>query len=282
MKYLRRKFSKKVKKAIKPKRSYKARPRTAFVKKVVNRVLSRVEETKCQTWTWQLNPLILQNGTATMTNNYVVLNPSNASSGGYDITRGTGSGQMIGDKIRLKSGTLRYTMSLNLFNATTNQVPQPYYVRIYLYKCKRTPMNDPQTTNICGNGINANFFDIGTSDIGFTGSLTDLNQRVNNDAYVYLAHRTFKIGYNTPAIQSVSNSTPNYPFSTNDFKFSVFGSWNVTRYLPKLMNRDDGGIWQNPYVICLFQLVAASGYAIAATQQPINMQVDMDLRYTDS
>lgn len=256
---------------------------TKKVKAIAKQVVNNKLETYDQNWNWVLQPFVLQSGTSTMINNYFILNPSNATANGYDIVRGTGSGQMTGNKISLKSAYLKYVITSNVYHATTNLVPQPYIARIYFFKSKRYPMNDPQTNLYCGSGPSANFFDIGTSDIGFFGNVADLTETVNRDAYIYLGSKTFKIGQAIPAIQSVNNSTPNYPYSNNDFKMCVYGKWNVTKYLPKTMNRDDGsGTWQNPYVIGLIQIVAASGYNIAATQQPLTFNLSLDLTYTDA
>lgn len=271
------------KKVYKRKYFKKASLSTKKVKAIAKQVINNKLEHKVQNWNWVLQPYILQSGTSIMTQNYFVLNPSNATSNGYDVTRGTGSGQMTGDKITLKSAIMKYVITSNVYNATTNLVPQPYIAKIYFFKSKRYPMNDPQTNLYCGSGPSANFFDIGTSDIGFFGNVADLNENVNRDAYIYLGSKTFKVGNALPAIQSISNSTPNYPFSNNDFKMCCYGKINVTKFLPKIMSRDDGsGTWQNPYVIGLIQVVAASGYNIAATQQPLTFNLNLDLTYTDA
>lgn len=271
------------KKVYKRKYIKKASLSTKKVKDIAKQVISNKLEHKDQNWNWVLQPLVLQSGTSTMVNNYFVLNPSNASANGYDIVRGSNSGQMNGNKINLKSAYLKYVITSNVYNATTNVVPQPYIARIYFFKSKRFPMNDPQTNLYCGSGASANFFDIGTSDIGFFGNVADLTETVNRDAYIYLGSKTFKIGQAVPPIQSVNNSTPNYYFSNNDFNMCVYGKMNVSKYLPKIMTRDDGaGVWQNPYVIGLIQIVAASGYNISANQQPLTFNLSLDLTYTDA
>lgn len=286
MPYVRKSRSKKSstsKKKVLRKKIYKKRaPRaTAFVKRVVKKVLSRTTETKCQTYDWSLTPLCLQQTTGTLNNNYVVINPSNATGNTIGINRGTGSGQMIGDKIRLKSAVLDYVITLTGYNATTNPQPMPVYLRAYIYKYKKAPQNDPQVTNICGSGINANFFEIGTSDIGFQGTLIDLNQKLNSDAYTYYGHRTWKLG-NMISAAGATPGSPVYSYSNNDFKMSSFGKWNVSRYLPKIMSRDDNGVWQNDYVVIMFQVVSALGGLLSNVNTQVNVQLNMDLKYTDA
>lgn len=261
--------------------NYRSVNKVKDVKKIVRRVLKTNEETKFQTWDWSLNPLCLQATTGTLLNNYIVMNPSNATGNTFTIGRGTGSGQMIGDKLRVKSATMDYVITMNPYNATTNAQPMPTYLRAYIYKYKKAPQNDPQVSNLCGTGVSANFFDIGTSDIGFLGNLADLNQRMNRDSYTYYASRTWKIG-NLIAASGASPGSPVYSYSNNDFKLSVFGKWNVTKYLPKICTRDDGGVWQDDYVVMLFQLVNYSGGVYTNVTAPIHIEAHLNFAYSDS
>lgn len=272
-------------KAYKPKQyakkyNYRSVNKVKDVKKVIRNYLAKNSEVKFQSMDWDLNPLCLQSGTAGLSANYAVLNPSNATFGAYSINRGTGSGQMIGDKIRMVSAVLDYVVTVNNYNATFNSQLKPTYLCGFIYKYKKAPQNDPQVTNICGSGINTNFFDIGTSDTGFFGNLEDLNQRMNTDAYIYYAHRTWKLG--AAISPSGATQTPVYTYSNNDFKLSAFGKWNVTRYLPKVMTRDDSGTWMDDYIILLFQVLAADGTVLGTTQSPLNVKMSMTLKYTDS
>lgn len=252
------------------------------VKSIVRRVLSNNDETKMQLWSWTINPLCLQSATATLQHNYIVLNPSNATYGSYTINRGTGSSEMIGNKIRLKSCFMNFVITLNAYNATTNPQMKPTYVRAYIFRYKKAPQNDPQVTNVCGTGASANFFDVGTSDIGFVGTLEDLNNKMNTDAYTYLGSRTWKLGNAIPQATS-NNATPLYTFANNDFKMSAFGRWNVARYMPKTMIREDGvGTWMDPYCVCMFQVIAADGSTYGSGVQPIKLNINLTLNYTDA
>lgn len=274
------------KKAIKSRLKYKARrvKTVGTVQKVVKRILAKHEEVKMQTWDWTLTPLCLQITTGTLTNNYMILNPSSSVSGlGYSINRGTGSGNMIGDKIRVKSAVLRYIITLVPgYNATTNLLPgKPLYLRLYFYKWKRQPLNDPQVTNICGNGVNANFLEIGTSDIGFIGNLQDMNQHINKDQYTYCGHRTFKLGNSIPHNGPTGVGNPLYQFSNNDFKMSYLGKFSITKMMNKTLTRDDNGDWQDPYLICLMQWVYADGSIATNVSAPLRCEFGIDLSFTD-
>lgn len=264
--------------------NYRKVNKVGAVKKIVRQELSKVAETKMQSWDWTLTPLSLQATTGTLTNNYMILNPSSSVSGqGYTINRGTGSGQMAGDKIRLKYARLKYVISVSpTYNATTNPLPgKPLYLRLFFYKWKKQPLNDPQVVNICGTTAGANFLEIGTSDSGFVGLLEDMNQQINREQYTYLGHRTFKLGNAIPANASVGVGSPLYTFSSNDFKQSYFGTMNVSRYLPKTMSRDDNGDWMNDYVIALFHWVNADNTRATNVDARVIAECHIDLNYTD-
>lgn len=257
----------------------------ASVQKVVKNIMSKNEETKLQQWNWELTPLCLQSTTGTLANNYMILNPSSSVSGlGYGIARGTGSGQMVGDKIRVKSAILNYIFTLVPgYNATTNPQPgKPMQVRLYFYKWKRQPQNDPQLTNLCGTGINANFFELGTSDIGFVGNLGDMLQKINSNQYTYLGHKDFKLGNSIPANGPVGIGSPQYIFSNNDFKMSAIGKLNITKYFNKTLSRDDNGDWMDSYLIGLIQYVYADGTIATNASAPLRVETSIMLSYTDA
>lgn len=267
----------------KKKPNYRTANKVGQVKKIVRSVLARNEEQKMQTMDWLLTPLCLQSGTGTLTNNYVILNPSNATAGAYSINRGTGSGQMVGDNIRMKSCVLKYVITQNIWNATTNPLNgKPLYLRMFIYRSKKAPQNDPQVTNLCGSGVNANFFELGTSDIGFSGTVQDMNQIINKDSYVYLAHKTWKLGNSIEPNTTAGVGSPLYAQSNNDFKMSAFGKYNVTRLLSKKANRDDAGVWQDNYVICLFQYVYADGTLATNVTAPLTLNLHLEYKYTDA
>jgi len=224
------------------------------VKRVVKQVLNNVAETKKQVMSWSRDPLSLRSGVVTMSNNYVVLNPSEATYGAYTINRGDGDGMMTGDKVKVKSAKLSFVLTPNMFNASSNTQPRPFYLRAYLYKNKKAPQNDPQVNNICGAGIDANFFELGTTDIGFNGTLEDMNLKINRQCYTYYASKTYKLGNSVPPA-GINNTTPNNTYSNNEFKLTAFGVWDVTKFFPKTLERSNDGKWQDDYLILLFQVV---------------------------
>jgi len=262
-----------------------AKTKTRVLSRMIKRIVGRGIETQSQSWSWILTPLSLQNTTGTLANNYMILNPSSSTSGlGYTINRGTGSGQMVGDKISVKRVMFNYVLSLDPgYNATTNPNPgRAMFVRFYFYTWKRQPLNDPQTNVICGTGPAAQFFEIGTDDIGFISGLEDLNQSVNTDQFRLFKTKTFKLGNAIPYNGASGIGVPTYPWSNNDFKMSAFGKINITKMFRKTLTRDDDGVWMDPYIICLVQWVYADGLRPTNITVPLKLTAEVDLHYKDA
>lgn len=272
--YVRRNFRRKGKKLPPVGRAAVRKRRVAQVRQVVRREMTRTQEVKSQFQSETLFPSSLQSGTTSMVGNYYVLNPS-TSTFGYSIARGTANNQMVGNSVITKRCTLYLTIAPTPYNAGTNPFMVPMLLRCYIYKNRNRPVADPDPADY---GSTGNFFDNGTNYVGFTGTINDMNRRVNTDKYQYLGHRTFKLG---PAIpqSGATSTTPSYTMSNNDFKLSYYKQWDVTRYLPKKCVFDDSGVWNNARVFLLWQVVPALPTTPYAVNTTLPVQITMQARY---
>lgn len=248
-------------------------------KQKVLRAISSKAEVKEVFSQFTILPNCLQATTSGLSNNYFSCSPLTA---GLPYTKlsvpiGTGVGGRIGNKVSTKKLRLRYTLCNTGYNITTNTIPFPTIVRLYFYKAKGGgAMNPPDLGDLCG--TNTNFFDAPAPNAGFVGNITDLNQRMNNDAYTYLAHRTHKVGF---ADNTQQPSTNHANGANNDYKMSIVSSIDLTRFYSKSLKFDDladcftTGIW------CVIQCVYGNGATYAVTQQPIQMTVQLEYAYTD-
>lgn len=254
--------------------------RQSRLKKLIQGVINREAETKVAVSSFTLNPSSIQTGTTSMVGNYWVLNPSDQTSG-YTLARGTGNYQMLGNRIRRKYARLSLAVVPNGYNVTTNPTLMPLHVRCYIYKSKNAPVGTPQVSDF--QGASATFFENGMSYTGFSGTIMDMNRRINTEDFTYVAHRTFKIGNSIP-LGAGTNSTPNYYFSNNDYKLNSTINWNITKYLPEYQTQSDNNLWQNPCVFLLWQVVPgdpAGGLLLANTVLPVNIQAQIEYKFQD-
>lgn len=273
--YVPKKFSTVAKKAVR-------KAKKAVFSRAVKRVVQKQEEVKIAVDNWSNALQCLQNGTTSLGGNWRVLNPSNSSSG-YTIARGSAEGQMIGNKIRMKSCHVSGTLTPTVYNGTTNPFLGPLIVRAYFYKQKGQTQTDVSgaAATYCGNS--GTFFQNGSGYRGFLGTLVDLNGRIQTDDFTYLGHKTYKLGQSIP-INGGTSTSPNYNVANNDFKLFYNFNWNVTKYLNKVAQLDTSGNWSNPFVIVLFQVLpATAAFTIAAnTVLTVQVQAQTQFRYVDA
>lgn len=266
---------KRTKKVYKPKKKLL---RKTTIKKVVRKELNRISETKVQISTFNLNPSSIQVGTTSIVGNFWTINPSNSASG-YNVGRGTNNTQMIGNKITLSSCKIRFIVAPNAYNATTNPSLLPLYFIVYLYRNKLTPDQDPTAAEFAGSGT---FFENGPSYTGFSGTIMDLNRRLNTENYVYLTRYVFKIGPSEPPVGNTP--TPSLALTNNDFKLSYATTIDVSKHLPKKQVLNDNSTWQTPRVIMLCQVVPAvpglGNYNVNVVL-PCNIQGQVEYRFKD-
>lgn len=248
----------------------------AFAKRV-RQVMMRVAEKKVQTYTNNsVTPFCLQNTTASIGNNVFPLTPY---TGNWVLSQGTGQGARVGNRVRTQHAMLAINMTALPYNATTNTVPKPYYVKIWFCKNKQNPTVLPTLAQICVTAT-ANFMQVGSTDQGLVGTFYDLQNMVNRDSYIVYGQRTFKIGPAYYAGTGAAADSGNY--SSNDFKLSVLRRMNITKYLPKYLDFDDNlGTTESACHYMLIQLVASNGATIAANQNPINFGFTLTYQYTD-
>lgn len=262
--------------------------------KRVRQVIARVAETKVATLNWQnvCYPACLQ-GTANtngLSQNIISMCPtlpvgganSNLPTGsciaGPYVGVNSGQGYRVGNRLQPKRVLFKYNMSENGYNATTFVTPQPCYVKFFLVKGKESPLIPPTQAQL--GGVNGIFFQGGGAAFGFNGTPMDIIQDVNHDDYTLLAEKTFKVG---PANYSGTGSNGAFEyFQNNDFKIAEQGSWDITKYMPKVMKFDDNGNSTSPTVWLIMQVVpAVAALSFNAAQLPITLDYQIIFEYQD-
>lgn len=259
--------------------------RKSNLRKFVKKVVEAQEEVKTisKRGTKQLTTLQLGADQTDVNVNSLILTPVTAGSveqtaiGGLAISQGTADGQRVGVKIRPKKVMLNIALSCNPYNASTNAYPCPYIVRMYFYRIKLNP-STIQTTGAV-NGSTGIFFQDGTTQTGFIGTLADLNMKINSDRFTYIGHHTFKLGY---ANYAATGSDLFQYFANNDYKLNVLRKINITKYCPKIFQWDDAGTCVTPYLHCIFQVVPATGTVPFLEQLPVQLIWDHIIEYTDA
>lgn len=256
------------------KRALRVKKRTTV--KLVKKVMERMAEKKVQVYTTsQFQPFSLRSGTSSGGANLFPMTPV---TGAWTISQSSAQGGRVGNRVRTHRARLSINMTSAPYDITTNPYPMPQYVRLWFVKYKPGPTELPPTSSLYG--ATANFFQNGSTNSGFTGTFTDLQQHVNTDMFTLYRYVTYKIA---PSVYTSTNSQPGYGNNANnDFKLSVLKNLDITNLLPKqLVFNDSDGTTTSHCVALIVQLVAANGLQQTLTARPVYMQFNLTYTYTD-
>lgn len=249
--------------------------KSTFCKKVQH-CLKRIAEKKIQVYGSTLSPFCLSASSASLAGNYIVVTPSQSTSG-YTVSLGTGDNQRIGNRVTTSRLLHKVVIAPNPYDATTNPYPEPVMVRFWYFKSKFNPVSDVAASQFCG--VSANAFTYGNGTRGLQGNLLDINAKLNADDYTYLTHRDFKVGY---ALNNGSGSSAVYQqFANNDYKLTIKKTIDLTKYCPKVIKFDDASKVTTSWIFCLIQVISSDFVGLASTNQLVTVANEIDYTYTD-
>lgn len=188
------------------------------------------------------------------------------------LSQGVGKSQRIANEINVKSGYIKGYVNLLPYDATTNNLPIPAYVKIWIISCKQQ-----NTTSLGATNIGTNFFDIVNGTVGMQGNMLDMDFSVNRDGWTVYASKTIKLGVG--AITSVG------PVGTNGYyegtsSFSVPFNFNIGKHLKKVKYDDSASSPTNKNMFIIFQTVPANG-ASGASQIMAEYHYSTRIEYED-
>lgn len=271
MKISRKRGRKIVKRVRRPKfTKYAKKPSVKQVERICKRVVARNEENKSRQYS--ATRTLFPYAGAQDTNVF----PVSPYASFLDIQQGTADGARIGNRIKIKSGTITFTIWPFNYNVITNTVPIPQNVMFYLFYDR---LNDAAVPTPSANG---DFFQNNGSTATFTGTLTDLTRWVNRDRYRVVYKRMFKLGF---AINQVGGAdSNNAQWSNNDYKLNVLNfKVNFTKWLVKNVKFNDNN--SNPMTRGLFGMfitVPCNGSSFGSSQIPSTFTYQTQLVYEDA
>lgn len=167
------------------------------------------------------------------------------------LTQGVGHTGRLGNECVVKNGYIRGHVNLLGYNATTNNLPGPIYVKMWLVSCINVNSNSVAVT-----GIGSDFFDIVNSTVGFQGNMLDMSLTVNKSAWRLYASKTIKLG--TSFVQVAGNVVQGSTIADNSPMSAPF-SFSFGKHLKKLKYDDNFTVAENRNLFLLFQTVYANG-----------------------
>lgn len=110
-----------------------------------------------------------------------------------NMSQGTTQGLRIGNEIKIRSGVVRGHVNLLPWNQTSNPLSTPVFIKMWL--CSAKNLNNPNALSL----PISNFFEGGSSSIGFQGNMLDMDLSVNKDYFTVYATRKLQLGSTYPS-----------------------------------------------------------------------------------
>lgn len=245
-------------------------PTRKTIAKIAQQVVSRNAENKTRQFSTTRN-MAVYNGN--QDNNVFPVSPYASF---LEIFQGTGQGDRIGNKIKIKSGSITFSLWPYNYNVATNAIPVPQNILFILFYDRDNDTQVPTPT------FNGDFYQDNGSGTGFTGNLTDLTRWINTDRYRVVYKRHFKLGF---AQNPASGADPNNAqWSNNDYKLNILNfKVNTTKWLIENVKYDDNtAIPSTRGLYGMFISVPCNGSTWGSTQIPSTFTYQTRVVYEDS
>lgn len=258
-----------------PRRKYggKRKITKKTVKAVVKRVLAREAEVKTvQEYNYGVN-LYSPNYATFDTTNVFPLGPRQTT---LPLPQGTGQGGRIGNRVHTRKLILAGSLVPNPYNATTNPIPQPMDVTMWIFYDKTKPTENPTPV------ANGDWYQNGNGSVSFGGDTLDMISPVNTDRYRVVAKRNFKLGYADFA--GTGQQVGSQSFANNDYKMTCNFKFDLTKHYPKVVKWNDNAT-STPTTRGLWVMITPAwgqGTTIPSGVRPLGMQFMQNYMYQDA
>jgi hypothetical protein len=251
------------------------------VRTIAKNEIRKKEEIKVSQAYGTLNPICLQAGVASLSQNCYTLTPGSANftDGCNIIVKGVNQGERIGDEIKVRSVSFRYQINPKPYNATTNPTPEPKVVILYFVSPKVGQAFGTNATSYISNNSTSNFFDSDiTTEAGFEGNMADMLKKLDKDNYTVYKIKMHKVYYS--GVSGTGSQTAVYGYANNDFKFMAKGK--ITLGHRNVAYNSSNNNPQIQPVYCIIQVLNADGTTPPASRQGIDFRLNNTIYYTDA
>jgi hypothetical protein len=190
------------------------------------------------------------------------------------ISQGAAKSQRIGNEIRVRKAILNIMVNLLPYNASTNNLTTPCWVKIWVLRYRME-----NTTNFNATVAASNFFETNNSSVPFQGSLLDMVLNVDVDLYDVIEERTCKLGASAYESAGLTNNTGYFDNSPMSQRFVI----DVTKGFNKIVKYNDNGSTTptNCNLFVVWQAVTAAGTS-SAGQSMAEYHIGYRVEYTDN
>jgi hypothetical protein len=188
------------------------------------------------------------------------------------IGQGVQAASRIGNEISVSKAVVKGFVNILPFNATTNTVPCPIWIKLWVVSCKYIFSNSIGVTN-----INTDFFENNVTNQGFQATLYDVMLPVNQESWIVHHTQMFKVGASNVS-SPILGGTGIYPGYYDNSPFSANFSFDITKALGKVKYADTANVSRNKILFLVATAVSAEGLALVS---PDEIHYCTKVEYTD-
>lgn len=199
---------------------------------------------------------------------------------GYtSIPQGVGAGSRVGNRCKVMKVLLKYVLYPEAYSSSTNPIPQPQEVQMFLLNLKQASGILPTATQLQG------LVQLGSASVALSGNISDIAiNSWNTDVFNVRSwtHKLAWAGYTGTGSTSPTTAQSQY-FANNDFKLNVIRKMDITKHVASQIRMDDGGqthLGKN--VFFGFQCVNSNGTTGGSTILPCRINYWIDIVYEDA
>lgn len=200
------------------------------------------------------------------------------------IAQGNTQGTRVGNIVKPVKASMKLHLFLNPYTASTNTVPIPQVVEIYIFSLKGVDQAFGDAVNAVSNSAGT-FFQAGASYSGFGGDNLDALKETNPDSVTVYYHKRIKLG-SAQYSDNTGAQANQFFYTNNDFK--LFHEINVDLmkhgFPKKLIFNDTNTIATSRALYCVISPWDSDGGANPDTTSaiPLNMDMRIHVDYTDA
>lgn len=168
-----------------------------------------------------------------------------------EISQGGGDGQRIGNKVKVVKQNINLMVNLLPYNATTNPLPAPVWIRVLLLGSRKI-----NTNNIASTDIATNLFNVTSGTVALQGTPLDLCFSINPESWHVYHDEVFKLGV-TSATSTGPTSTGAYLDNSDMSRALSINVKNIGTHL----YQDTSPVPTNKNTYLVIQAVSADGQA---------------------
>lgn len=191
------------------------------------------------------------------------------------LANGSSRHTRVGNVVKLKNGFVNGRVNLLPYNASSNAIPAPIAVKIWLL----SSVQYNEIGAFSGTSAATAFFKSDTSPAGLSGNVLDLTQSIEDENFRVYGSKTIILGVASPTTNFPSTNVDAY--TTNEYSAPFYFNWSKHFKTLKYNDTASSSIPTNRNLWLVFQAVTLNG-ATPSLTTPAEFHCTIENHYEDA